>query len=188
MIALVVFSGILLVLLCVLLWRAYGQLTASHTGEVSARLPVEFLIPRKPAEMRQAREELRAIQAELDKQHVLTAEKWRLLKARNKVARELLSAIHEDFVRLDRLMCAMAAVSPEVCREKEFERLWLALRFGARYRTALLCISFGTLPAQSITGLQILTKDQTETFRTLLRAVDATLAGNFGKSHILKGY
>jgi hypothetical protein len=55
------------------------------------------------------------IPAELDKEHILTAENWRLL---------------------------------------------------------MLCITFRTLPAQSITGLDILTKDNPETLRMLLRVVD----------------
>jgi hypothetical protein len=184
MIELIVFSVIFLVLLCLLLWAAHERLTVSHTGELSARLPVDFLIPRKPEEFKQARETLAKIQTEIEQKHISAAERRRLLQERNKLARELLMAIHEDFVRLDRLLCAVAAVSPEVSRQKEFERLWLSLRFGARYRVALLSISLGALPPRSIPSLQILTKGKAENLRRLLKAVDSTLSANLGKAHI----
>jgi hypothetical protein len=183
MIVLIVFSGIFLLLLCLLLWKAYHRLTAGHTGELSARLPVDFLVPRKPEEFRRARENLRMIEAQIGKEHLLTAEKWRLLRERNKLARELLIAIHEDFIRLDRLMCAVAVVSPEVSREKEFKRLWLSLRFAARYRMALLGIALGAQPAQSIAGLQILAQNKAQSLRAQLTAVDSAVSANFGTLH-----
>jgi hypothetical protein len=184
MIELIVFSVIFLVLLCMLLWTAHGRLTASQTGDVSARLPVDFLVPRKPEEFKLVREALARIQQEIEQRHISPAERRCLLKERNKLARELLTAIHEDFVRLDCLLCAVAAVSPEVSRQKEFERFWLSLRFGARYRMALLSTSLGALPSRSIPYLQILTRGKAENLRTLLKAVDSTLSANLGKAHV----
>jgi hypothetical protein len=184
MIELTVFVVIFLVLLCLLLWAVHHRFTANPTGEVSARLPVDFLIPRKSDEFKQAQETLDKLQSDLAQRNLSDSDKRNLLHERNKITRELLTSIHEDFVRLDRLMCAIAAASPEVSRQKEFDRLWLALRFGARYRMALLSVLLGALPGQSISSLQILTKSKAERLRMLLKSVDSALPVSFGKTMV----
>jgi hypothetical protein len=93
-------------------------------------------------------------------------------------------ALREDFLRLDRLMCAVAAVSSEISQEREFERLWLSLRFSVRYRLALLTLFLGAIPATSIPRLQVLVNDRARNLRTFLKAVDSTMSLNVGEGHI----
>lgn len=175
MTALIAFALISLVLLCLLLWL-HGRLTGIRVGQVSARVPVDFLVPRKPEEFTQAREALAKIQSEIAQKHIPSEERRQLLQERNKLALELLKAIHEDFVRLDRLMCAVAAVAPQISRQRELERLWLSLRFDIRYRIALLSISLGAMPAHAIPALQIFTKRRAKNLQMLLKAVDSSLS------------
>lgn len=106
------------------------------------------------------------------------------MRERNKIAGEFLAELHEDFSRLDRLMCAVAAVSSEISREREFERLWLSLRFSVRYRLALLTLFLGAIPASSIARLQVLVKDRACNLRTLLKAVDSTVSTNVEALHV----
>jgi hypothetical protein len=184
MMELIGFALIFMVLLCLLLWALHYRFIASHKGDLSARLPVDFMIPRRPEEFKVARETLAKIQIEIEQRNISAAEKRRLLKARAALVRELLTAIHEDFVRLDHLLCAVAAVSPELSRQKEFERIWLSLRFGARYRMALFSISLGTLPARSIPRLQVLAKSRAENLHSLLSAVDSTMPVSLSKARL----
>jgi|SRR5713101_1729589 len=184
MIAIIVFSAIFLVILCLLLRAAYRHFHDNRVGEFAARLPVDFLIPRKSAEFAEAQKNLVELESEIEQRGFLTAERWSLVRDRNKIAGQLLIALREDFFRLDHLMCAVAAVSSEISREKELERLWLSVRFNVRYRLALLTLSLGAIPANSIPHLQALIQDRARNVRTLLKAVDSTMSFNVGARHV----
>jgi hypothetical protein len=181
---LIFFSCIFLVLLWLLTLAVYRHFHDDDTGEMAARLPVDFLIPRRSGELAEAQKKLVVLESEIGQRGLLAAERWSLLRERNKIAGEFLSALHEDFFRLDRLMCAVAAVSSEISREREFERLWLSVRFSVRYRLALLTLFLGAIPAGSIPRLQLLIKDRARNLRTLLKAVDSTTLLNVGARHV----
>jgi hypothetical protein len=184
MIQLIIFSGLFLVLLCLLLYLVYTRFRADQGGELDARLPVDFLLPRRSEEYAHAQMTLAGLQAEIRRKGLSSAATWPLLRERNEIARDLMTALREDFIRLDRLMCALAAVSPEICREKELQRLWLSLRFKGRYRLALLSLSLGAIPANSIPRLQLILKDRACDVRSLLRTVDSTVPVNLGTRHV----
>jgi hypothetical protein len=175
---LIFFSCISVVLLCLLTVAVYRHFHDDHTGEMAARLPVDFLIPRRSDEFAEAQKKLVVLESEIGQRGLLAAERWSLARERNKIAGELLAALREDFFRLDRLMCAVAAVSAEVSREREFERLWLSVRFSVRYRLALLTLFLGAIPANSIPRLQVLIRDRARNLGTLLKAVDSTVSVN----------
>jgi hypothetical protein len=172
---LIAFSGIFLVLLCLLGRAVYRHFQEDHTGEVAARLPVDFLIPRRGREFADGQRNLVELESEIRQKRFLASDRWSLVRERNKVAGELVAALREDFLRLDHLMCALAAVSPEIKREREIERLWISLRFSVRCRLALLTLSLGALPADSISRLQVLIKGRANDLRTLLKAVDSKM-------------
>jgi hypothetical protein len=172
---LIAFSCIFLVLLCLLALTVYRHLHDDHTGELAARLPVDFFIPRRSGEFAEGLRNLAKLQSEIGQRGLLAADRWSLVRERNKIAGDLLAALRADFFRLDHLMCALAAVSPEIKREKEIERLWISLRFSVRYRQALLTLSLGALPANSIPRLQVLIKGRGNDLRTLLNAVDSKM-------------
>ena len=173
---LILYSCIFLVLLCFLALAVYRHFHDDHRGEVAARLPVDFLIPRASDELAEAQKKLVDIESEMECVSLLAAERWSLRRERNKIAHELLAAVREDFSRLDRLTCALAAVSPEISREREFERFWLSLRFMMRYRLAVLTLGLGAMQASSILRLQVLLKDQVGSLRPLLKTVDSTVS------------
>ena len=181
---LIVFSCIFLVLLCLLALTVYRHFHDEHSGELAAKLPVDFFVPRRSDEFAEAKKNLVELESEIRQSGLLTAERWSLVRDRNKLAGELLTELREDFLRLDRLMCALAAVSAEVSPEREFERLWLTLRFSARYWLALLILSLGAIPARSIPRLQILIKDRARNVRTFIKAVDSTISLDAGARHV----
>src|SRR3984957_6617735 len=72
------------------------------------------------------------------------------------VARGFLKGLHEDFSNLARLGRIVAALSPEVSREQEMQRLFLSLKFQLLYSLVWLRLSTGNLPLdqlQNLTGL-----------------------------------
>jgi hypothetical protein len=78
------------------------------------------------------------------------------LRERRAVARGFLKGLHEDFSNLARLGRTIAALSPEVSREQETERLILSLKFQILYSLVWLRLSAGNLPLdqlEHLTGL-----------------------------------
>ena len=182
---LILFSCIFLVLAWLLARSVYRHFFHDdHIGEVAARLPVDFLIPRKSGEFAEGLKSLSKLESEIAQGGLLAAGRWSLVRERNRIAGELLAALREDFFRLDHLMCAVAAASAEINRQRELDRLWLALRFSVRYRLALLTLSMGAIPANSIPRLQVLIKDRARDLRTLLKTVDSTVSVNAGMRHV----
>src|SRR6266851_5835932 len=65
------------------------------------------------------------------------------LRERRAVARRFLQGLHEDFSNLARLGRLIAALSPEVSREQERERLILSLKFQMLYSLVWLRLFTG---------------------------------------------
>jgi hypothetical protein len=75
------------------------------------------------------------------------------LRERRAVARGFLKGLHEDFSNLAKLGRMIAALSPEVSREQETERLILSLKFQILYSLVWLRLSIGNLPLQQLEHL-----------------------------------
>ena len=75
------------------------------------------------------------------------------LRERRAVARGFLKGLHEDFSNLAKLGRMIAALSPEVSREQETERLILSLKFQILYTLVWLRLSTGNLPLQQLEHL-----------------------------------
>jgi len=141
-------------------------------------------MPRKSQEYFEGERLLAEIQAEMEERTLPAARRRHLVQERCKISRELLTSLREDFTRLDRLMCAVAAVSIEVSREQEFRRFLLSVRFSIRYWLALFCLSVGVSPAHSFGRLQFLVKRSAQNAQTLLKVVDASLSLNLDSTHV----
>jgi hypothetical protein len=75
------------------------------------------------------------------------------LRERRAVARGFLKGLHEDFSNLASLGRTIAALSPEVSREQETERLILSLKFQILYSLVWLRLSAGNLPLEQLEHL-----------------------------------
>jgi hypothetical protein len=75
------------------------------------------------------------------------------LRERRAVARRFLEGLHEDFSNLARLGRIIAALSPEVSREQETERLILSMKFQILYAFVWLRVSAGNLPLEQLEHL-----------------------------------
>ncbi len=72
------------------------------------------------------------------------------LRERRAVVRRFLRGLRDDFSRLDKLGRAIAALSPEVSRPQETQRLLLNARFQALYALVWLRLSIGMLPLDQL--------------------------------------
>jgi hypothetical protein len=72
---------------------------------------------------------------------------------RRKVVRQFLQGLHEDFSNLARLGRIIAALSPEVSRQQETERLILSLKFQLVYALVWLRLSTGNVPVRQLQHL-----------------------------------
>ena len=75
------------------------------------------------------------------------------LRERRAVARAYLKGLGEDFSDLARLGRVIAALSPEVSRKQETQRLVLDLKFQLLYALIMVRLSTGNLPIEQLESL-----------------------------------
>jgi hypothetical protein len=80
----------------------------------------------------------------------------RVLRERRAVARKFLAGLHQDFSNLERLARMVAALSPVVSREQEFERILLGMRFRVLYLWTWTRLSTGSVSLEPIERLAVL--------------------------------
>src|SRR5258708_2071804 len=98
---LILFSCTFLVLAWLLARSVYRHFHDDQAGRLAARLPIDFLIPRRTEEFAEGQKSLVELETEIGRKGFLTADRWILVRGRNKIAADLLAALHEDFSRLD---------------------------------------------------------------------------------------
>jgi len=99
------------------------------------------------------------------------------LRERRAVARGFLKGLHEDFSNLARLGRIIAALSPEVSRQQETERLILSLKFQLLYSVVWLRLSAGNLPLAQLEHLTGLVGRLATSMDTAMAEISALSAG-----------
>ena len=106
------------------------------------------------------------------------------LRERRAVALRFLEGLHEDFSNLAKLGRIIAALSPEVSREQETQRLILSLKFQLLYTFVWLRLSAGNLPVEQLehlTGLVSRLATRMDEAMSQISALSAgPLPGGFG--------
>ena len=101
----------------------------------------------------QIRQALSAADARYLKEHASPDTARKALRERRQVAQRFLEGLHEDFSSLARLGRVIAALSPEISRQQETERLILTLKFQVLYSLVRLRLYTGGVPLDQIAGL-----------------------------------
>lgn len=144
MIETLLFVGVALGLLLVLLWLAWKPV-APPLPAAEAKLEIEDLFPLHCRHFPQVRQAL----SSTDRVYLKERASRRILRQvcaeRRGVARKFLAGLNEDFRRLNRLAATVAALSPEISRAQEAERLWLNLRFQILYGLVWLRLGTGSI-------------------------------------------
>ena len=145
MIETVLFVGVALVLLLVLLWLAWKPVAPPPPPPVEARLEIEDLFPLHCRHFPRVRQALSSADLAYLRERASPRILRQVRAERRKVARKFLTGLKEDFSRLDRLAATVAALSPEISRAQEAERLWLILRFRVLYGLVGLRLATGSI-------------------------------------------
>jgi hypothetical protein len=101
----------------------------------------------------QIRQALSVTDAEYLMKNAPPREAKQALRERRMVAWRFLEGLHEDFSNLARLGRIIAALSPEVSRQQETQRLVLTLKFQMLYALVWLRLSTGDLPLPQLERL-----------------------------------
>ena len=141
-------------LLAVVAWLLVRPLAAESALGPVVTSELEALSARHCRHLTQMRQALATDdRAFIDRRLPASAAK-RVQLERRKVLRKYLSAIGEDFARLDNLARVVASHSPEIVHAQEAERLWLELRFRLLYRTSVVRLwAGGSLEITALTQL-----------------------------------
>lgn len=102
------------------------------------------------------------------------AEKVR--RERRAVARQFLSGLKEDFMKLDRLARIVASLSPVVSREQESERLLLGMKFRLLYAWVWLRVSAGSVSLPHLEQLTMLVGQLSSRMELAMTAINAMSA------------
>ena len=149
-----VFLIIFLVLIVSAVWITLNYLAPRRSTEKDACLPIDLLLPTAYLENSS---EIERLTAELEQERTQNTASGGLREgltpARRRTLKKLLVGLNEDFSRLDRLMCTVAALAPEVEGRQETERLWLWMRFRLHYGLARLSLMVGRLSQPELTSI-----------------------------------
>jgi len=149
-----VFLIVSLLLIVLALRVAFNYLAPRRSSERDASLPIDLLLPTAYLENSS---EIERLSAELEEERTQNAAsggfRRGLTPARRQMLRKLLVGLKEDFSRLDRLMCTVAALAPEVEGRQETQRLWLWLRFRLHYGLARLSLTIGRFSQPELTSI-----------------------------------
>jgi hypothetical protein len=149
-----VFLILSLLLVVLAVWFAFNQLAPRRSTEKDASLPIDLLLP--IAHLENSSEIVR-LSVELEQERTQnTASGWfrqGLTPARRRILKKLLVGLKEDFSRLDRLMCTVAALAPEINGGLETQRLRLWIRFRLHYGLARLNLTIGRFSQPELTSI-----------------------------------
>ena len=149
----ILYTVIALALVVALVWLLHRPLSWAGTAELEGSLEPENLFPVHCRHFPQIRQALSRADMEFLRGRASgrTLREWR--SERRNVLRQFLAGLGQDFARLDRLARTVAALSPEVSREREMERLWLSVRFLVIYRLVSLRLAAGVAPLPQVVRL-----------------------------------
>lgn len=156
----VVFAVVAIVLLALLVWLLREPSATKKRGPdarplsaQSGQVQIEDLFPLHCRYFPQVRRTLAGDDAEFLQKRV-TADvlrRWRM--ERRRVAAQFVAGLQQDFERLSRLARTVAALSPQVSREKEEQLLWLGVRFRVLFLLVRMRLTLGWVPLDGLTGL-----------------------------------
>ncbi len=177
MTGLTVFAGLALLLLVVLLWLLLKQPDARRLPEGALKLPIEDLLPLHCRHFPQVRQALSPADREYLRERAAPRIRRQWRAERRQVTQRFLAGLQEDFLRLERLGRMVAALAPQVSRKREFERVWLGLRFRVLYRVVRLELAVGSISVpqlERLTGLIGSLAAQIQTTMATLEEASAT--------------
>jgi hypothetical protein len=153
MAGLTIFVILALALLGVLVWLLRETPQERRLGEAAPKLALEELFPLHCRYFPQVRQALSPADQAYLRERASPRIRRQARAERRRVTRQFLVGLTEDFSRLERLGRTVAALSPQVSRKREAERLWLGLVFRALYRVVLVRLMLGSVSVPQLARL-----------------------------------
>jgi hypothetical protein len=163
----------------VLLWLLVPRHKSSRTAASSAYPNGNDALPtaRHYGYFPQIRQALSAADAQYLLENAPGHVAKQALRERRAVARRFLQGLHEDFSNLLKLGRIVAALSPEVSRKQETQRLILSLKFQFLYSLVWLRLAAGILPLQQLEHLTGIVGRLAKRMDEAMVEIDALSAG-----------
>ncbi len=167
----VIFAFVTAVITLLLFWMSRNRTGTRQVPDEPKKMAVEELFPLHCRYFPQVRQALSADDRTYLKQRASATIVRKAHRERLAVTRQFLAGLQEDFSKLDHLGRTIAALSPEVSKRLEVERLWLTVRFHALYRMVWLRLALGSVAVPQLARLADLVGSlaaQTESAMTAL--------------------
>src|SRR5712692_6006824 len=149
----IIFVGLAVLLLLALLWLLREKSEARLEPKAALKPATEQLFPLHCRYFPQVRQALSPADQEYLRKRASPRIRGQARAERRRVTRQFLVGLAEDFSRLERLGRTVAALSPQVSRKREAERLWLGLEFRALYRVVLVRLMLGSVSVPQLARL-----------------------------------
>ena len=172
-----IYLGISLVLLLILAWVALTTMAPRRLPHEDAGLPIEALLPVSMEKYSRMQEMIRDTNELHRRSKTSHKARREIAAACRRLTEELLTELKRDFSLLDRLMCAIAAVSPSPSRRQETERAWLWVRFRLHYWLAWLRLRVGVVSEPELNSIRRLMDNLVARTRAALEAVEENSLG-----------
>ncbi len=161
---------VVLILALILLVRKPGKFSSVQAFDEEP--PLENLSALHCRHFPQLRQVLSRVDENFLRERMTTADQRKWRAERRRVAKEFLKGLHEDFVRLDRLARTVAALSPEVNRSQEAERVWLGMRFRMSHNLVEAQLAFGSLAPRDVVHLAEMVGSYAAKIETTMAALE----------------
>lgn len=150
------FALLTLALLGALYWLSHRARRDARGSDLLRTLSADSLLPQHYKYFPQVCRALSAEDARFLELRAAPAVRRAARDARRTVALQFLTGLRDDYQKLDRLARVLASLAPSANQRREAHRMWLAFKFGFRWRVAWLEIWSGAAPVtqlQSMAGL-----------------------------------
>jgi hypothetical protein len=145
------FALLTLALLGALYWLSLRARKDTRGADLLRTLSADSLLPQNYKYFPQVCRALSEEDARYLQLRAAPAVRHSALQARRSVALNFLTGLKDDYHKLDRLARVLASLAPAANQQREAQRIWLAFKFGFRWRVVWLEIWSGAAP---ITQLQ----------------------------------
>jgi hypothetical protein len=145
------FALLTLALLGALYWLSLRARRDTRGADLLRTLSADSLLPHNYKFFPQVCRALSSEDARYLQLRTTSAVRRSALRVRRSVALNFLTGLKDDYHKLDRLARVLASLAPSANQQREAQRIWLAFKFGFRWRVVWLEIWSGAAP---ITQLQ----------------------------------
>jgi hypothetical protein len=147
------FALLTLALLGALYWLSHRARRDVRGADLLRTLSGDSLLPQHYKYFPQVCRALSADDVRFLESRATPAVRHAARQARRTVALQFLTGLRNDYGKLDRLARVLASLAPSANQRREAHRMWLAFKFGFRWRVVWLEIWSGAAPVSQLQNM-----------------------------------